>query len=614
MGKWFDHNSDNNWLEDMRGNLSLVATVVATITFQAVFNPPGNVIQQSILVSSNSTINEEDKNFTGFIESSPLGCFPFKSNDGHNVTRQACPGEAMLASRNPDGFQDFVFCNTMSFIVSLCIALLLVSGVPLKNKLVMWILCIAMCVALTFLAFAYFDALLLITLHKPWFTPTDLAASIAGVTGEGLLLLLCLATLNSPRRFSHTNRNLASAEGHIDIVKELLKVNNKPCLFPNEEGKIPLHYAVIRGRIEVVKELVKAKPDSLSFLDDGNTVFHLCVIHNRLETLKGLVELELAISGKLLYFTSSDGVGNTVLHLAVTSKQVETIRYLLSIPEVTEMASLENEVGLTAYEILKRCPKDFKTLEIQVMLMEYSGTRDAEKNRIHTPSHTSPPVARPRIQKKKKKKRNCLIRLLKWIGGWFKHKGDWVEEMRGNLSLVSTVIATITFQSLVNPPGGFIQQGLSQSSSNIEALNCTILSNNKSYCPGEAVSSFRSQTLFLRYVIYNTISFISSLSVTLLLVSGVPMKNKALIWLLSIGMCITLTTLALAYLVALQIVMPDHIWNDKAASITFSASILAWAGLLVLVLVLITLRFIIWIVKKLVRAIKKLFRCGIRES
>ncbi|XP_028793201.1 uncharacterized protein LOC114748904 [Neltuma alba] len=121
MGKWFDHNSDNNWLEDMRGNLSLVATVVATITFQAVFNPPGNVIQQGILVSSNSTINEEDKNFTAFIESSPLGCLPFKSNDGHNVTPQTCPGEAMLASRNPDGFQDFVFCNTMSFIVSLCI-------------------------------------------------------------------------------------------------------------------------------------------------------------------------------------------------------------------------------------------------------------------------------------------------------------------------------------------------------------------------------------------------------------------------------------------------------------------------------------------------------------
>ncbi|XP_054782179.1 ankyrin repeat-containing protein At5g02620-like [Prosopis cineraria] len=403
-----------------------------------------------------------------------------------------------------------------------------------------------------------------------------------------------------------TALHLASAEGHNDVVKELLKVNNKPCLFPNGEGKIPLHYAVTRGRTEVVKELVKAKPESLSFLDNGNTVFHLCVIYNHLETLKALVELELAISGKLLNSTSSDGSGNTIFHLAVMSKQVETIKYLLSIPNAREVASLKNDMGLAAFDILKRNPKDFKTLEIQLMLMECSGIR-TEENGIHVHSHSSsPPVARSRIRKKKKK-RNCFMRILKWIGGWFRHKGDWLEEMRGNLSLVSTVIATITFQSLINPPGGFIQQGLSRdSSSPNDALNCTILNNNESYCPGEAISSFRLQTLFLRYVICNTISFISSLSVTLLLVSGVPVKNKALIWLLSIGMCITLTTLALAYLIALKMVLPDHLWDNHAASITIEASVLAWAAMLFLIVVLITLRLFIWIVKKCFRAIKKL--------
>ncbi|XP_028793213.1 ankyrin repeat-containing protein BDA1-like [Neltuma alba] len=121
----------------------------------------------------------------------------------------------------------------------------------------------------------------------------------------------------------NTPVHLASAEGHTEIVKELLKVNDKPCSFPNEEGKIPLHYAVMRGRLDVVKELVNAKPESLSFLDNGNTVFHLCVIHHHLETLKCLVELEVAISGKLLNFAISDEVGNTVFHLAVGSKQVE---------------------------------------------------------------------------------------------------------------------------------------------------------------------------------------------------------------------------------------------------------------------------------------------------
>ncbi|KAI9119704.1 hypothetical protein K1719_009093 [Acacia pycnantha] len=406
-----------------------------------------------------------------------------------------------------------------------------------------------------------------------------------------------------------TPLHLASAEGHIDIMKKLLEAREEACLVRDQEGRIPLHYAVIRGRTEVARELVKAKPESLSFLDNGYTVFHLCVIYNHLETLKGLVELELASSGELLFSKRSDTMGNTIFHLAVSSKQVETIKYLLLISKATELASLKNDMGLTAYDILKRSPRDFKTLEIQVMLMECPGIRTENNGIFQTLSHSPPPQdARPQIRRKKK--RNCLIRILKWIGGWFRHRGDWVEEMRGNLSLVSTVITSITFQSLINPPGGSIQQGLSPS----EALNCTNLDNKGRYCPGEAVSSIHHEDEFLRYVICNTICFMSSLSVTLLLFSGVPMKNKALIWLLCIGMCVTLTTLVLAYLKAMNMVMPNHLSINDAVWTTTGASIMAWCGLLGLIMVLITLRLIIWIVKKFVRAIRKLFACGIRES
>ncbi|XP_054782087.1 ankyrin repeat-containing protein At2g01680-like [Prosopis cineraria] len=110
--------------------------------------------------------------------------------------------------------------------------------------------------------------------------------------------------------------HLTSTEGHFHIVKELLKAKNEPCLFPNEEGKIPLHYANMRGRKEVVRE-------SLSFPHQGKTVFHLCVTYNYLETLKALVELESTITGQLLNFTSSDDTGNTLLHFAIKLNRVE---------------------------------------------------------------------------------------------------------------------------------------------------------------------------------------------------------------------------------------------------------------------------------------------------
>ncbi|RHN39386.1 putative PGG domain-containing protein [Medicago truncatula] len=61
---------------------------------------------------------------------------------------------------------------------------------------------------------------------------------------------------------------------------------------------------------------------------------------------------------------------------------------------------------------------------------------------------------------------------------------------------------------------------------------------------------------YLRFLICNTICFIASLSVILLLVSGIPINNKFSMWLLSIGMSIVITSLALTYLYAANMVTP----------------------------------------------------------
>ncbi|KAF7843550.1 ankyrin repeat-containing protein [Senna tora] len=219
-----------------------------------------------------------------------------------------------------------------------------------------------------------------------------------------------------------TPLHVASAEGHIEIVVELLKLYNQVCLFIDDEGRIPLHYAAMRGRIEVARELIKAKPESLSFLDNGKTVFHLCVTYNHLETLKAFVELEIEITGKLLNFTTSDDYGNTILHLAIVLKQVESIRYLLSFSEMREAGSMKNHMGFTAHEIMERSPKDFKILEIQLMLMNAGITKtDQKQGRDDILDHPHPPAV------PSSRKRNCCIRIFKCIGNWFKHKDNCSE-------------------------------------------------------------------------------------------------------------------------------------------------------------------------------------------
>lgn len=116
----------------------------------------------------------------------------------------------------------------------------------------------------------------------------------------------------------------ASAEGHVEVVKALLKSRKEVCMFRVQDGKIPLHFAVMRDRVEVVKLLVAANPDSIAVLLHGETAFHWCVRYNRVESLKELVKgdnTDQAIKG--------NDDGNTIVHLASMLRQLEVIKLVL---------------------------------------------------------------------------------------------------------------------------------------------------------------------------------------------------------------------------------------------------------------------------------------------
>nr|AFK44357.1 unknown [Lotus japonicus] len=136
-------------------------------------------------------------------------------------------------------------------------------------------------------------------------------------------------------------------------------------------------------------------------------------------------------------------------------------------------------------------------------------------------------------------------------------KVKWVENMRGSLSLMASIIATMTLQLATNPPGGVFQAngGVPVSYAKI------CLDNDTIQCPGEAVMAVVYEKVYTNFLICNTVSFIASLTVCLLLVSGIPLKHRLVIWVLSIGMCITTTSLALTYMFAASMVTPDPVWE-----------------------------------------------------
>ncbi|WJX92179.1 hypothetical protein P8452_73859 [Trifolium repens] len=134
--------------------------------------------------------------------------------------------------------------------------------------------------------------------------------------------------------------------------------------------------------------------------------------------------------------------------------------------------------------------------------------------------------------------------LLEKVWSWLTHKDKdkWLKDMRGNLSLVATVIATITFQMALNPPGG-VRPAKDDGDTNPDIVACTVQSNDILHlCP---------------------------------------------------GMCFTLTSLAITYILGVQMVTPDPVWGP--AQDFQRKCVYVWIGLMFFLAVLLTLRLIIWV-------------------
>jgi hypothetical protein len=126
-----------NWMKETSGTLMIVATVIATMAFQAGISPPGGVWQQN---TSNST--------EGF----------------YCAQNNICEaGKAILSYSNLDDYLLFLYYNTAAFFASLCVILMVVIEFPLKSKFFIWLLMSAMTIAVASTTFTYISAVKLVT-------------------------------------------------------------------------------------------------------------------------------------------------------------------------------------------------------------------------------------------------------------------------------------------------------------------------------------------------------------------------------------------------------------------------------------------------------------------
>ncbi|KAH7838954.1 hypothetical protein Vadar_033093 [Vaccinium darrowii] len=142
-----------DWLSKKKDSLMVVASLIATMAFQAAVNPPGGVWQDD--------------------------------SHGHRA------GEAVMAYNYQQSYPYFLRFNTIGFVASLSTLLLLISGLKFRNKATMWILVVSMWVAITSMAITYAFSNVVVTpkKHRQSLSYTIKTAVIAWTCVMALLLL-----------------------------------------------------------------------------------------------------------------------------------------------------------------------------------------------------------------------------------------------------------------------------------------------------------------------------------------------------------------------------------------------------------------------------------------
>ncbi|KAL2337910.1 hypothetical protein Fmac_012356 [Flemingia macrophylla] len=173
------------------------------------------------------------------------------------------------------------------------------------------------------------------------------------------------------------------------------------------------------------------------------------------------------------------------------------------------------------------------------------------------------------------------------------HDGqNWLEERRGSLMVVATVIATMTFQIAINPPGGVWQS---------KADSGQGCARNKPCDAGTSVLASGNNELRLKYemfILLCTVSFSASLTTILLLICGISLRNIFIMWFLVIVMFISVICTAGAYVICILMVLKPV---DKTINYITIYYAYFWGGFTLLMCFVLFCRFVFWLLKKLFR-------------
>ncbi|KAM7519688.1 hypothetical protein LguiB_018650 [Lonicera macranthoides] len=245
----------------------------------------------------------------------------------------------------------------------------------------------------------------------------------------------------------------------------------------------------------------------------------------------GLEALEQMIQSDRNFLNGCDKEDyNTLLHTAAQLNIVEMVRYLVGRDDV---CIAKNKYGLTALDIINRRSKG------------HDDDNDSEEIRTLLQIHKDK---------------------------WEPVKENFFENKLDSMKLVLSLIASASFQGGLNPPGGVLQEDKYNPSGDLIGAI------------GTSVMAFTDPHKYLVYSIVNTLAFVCSMSILLLMMTGFRFKRTSM-WFLSVGMWFTIAMMGYTYFKGLQFITPANVagFNKNRMGTIF---ISLWVGVASIILLM----------------------------
>ncbi|KAL8522287.1 hypothetical protein ACS0TY_012427 [Phlomoides rotata] len=326
---------------------------------------------------------------------------------------------------------------------------------------------------------------------------------------------------------NNTPLHIATLNNHLPFVEKILELNRHLSEELNSQQSSPLHIAAAKGRLEIANKLFDAAPDMcLSRNRQGRNPLHLAAIKGH------VLVLELLARGSSVAAREKVDRGLTVLHLCVQHGRLDALKMLMEQVKVDDKNDDEKTI------------LDMAIDGEQVGIIHYL-KRNSSINMNGNNSNEETTTAIPQQKQTQPVK--------------------WLTKKRDAIMVVAILVATMAFQVGVSPPDCIWQ----------DDSNDPIA---KPYRAGESVMAHNHPKAFKSFMRSNTICFISSLSTILLLISGLPFRQRIFMWILMVKMWVTITTVAVTFAISVVVVTPKK--DKKSLKHVISIAVGVWIGVM----------------------------------